>query len=241
MSVKDQKLPQFALIKQFLERQIKSGQWPAGTRIPTEQSLTQTFSVSRMTARRAVKELADRGLVSRTPGLGTFVAEPPKPLATVVVKDIVDHAKKAGTHSYRMLSVDAVPLTSDIANIMRLQTGTSVFRLMLLHLEANRAVQLQRLFVNCAIAPALLKQKLDKIDPNTYLEWHCAANHKDYRVTAVIPSASERRELGLSHDGTASCIQVSRRDCIGDEVISFTTLLHTAGDYYLGTNFEETK
>ena len=47
MMVKDQKIPQFALIKQFLEQQIKSGQWPPGTRIPTEQALTQTFSVSR--------------------------------------------------------------------------------------------------------------------------------------------------------------------------------------------------
>ena len=78
MAEKDQKIPQFAVIKQYLEQQIKTAQWVAGQRIPTEQSLAETFAVSRMTARRAVQELADKGVLKRTQGSGTFVADLPK-------------------------------------------------------------------------------------------------------------------------------------------------------------------
>ena len=34
MAEKDQKIPQFAVIKQYLEQQIKTAQWVAGHRIP---------------------------------------------------------------------------------------------------------------------------------------------------------------------------------------------------------------
>ena len=69
------KLPQFALIKQYIQDHIDSGAWPAGTRTPSENELCSMFSVSRMTARRALQELADQGLLLRAPGSGTFVAE----------------------------------------------------------------------------------------------------------------------------------------------------------------------
>ena len=74
------KLPQFALIKQYLRGQIDAGIWVVGTRTPSENELASTFSVSRMTARRALQELADEGLLLRKPGMGSFVARP-KPVS----------------------------------------------------------------------------------------------------------------------------------------------------------------
>ena len=160
MGVKDQKLPQFALIKQFLEQQIKSEQWAPGRRIPTEQSLADTFSVSRMTARRAVQELADSGLLIRTQGSGTFVADTPKQIPHIMLKDVVAAAKQKNTHSHKMILVDAVQATSEIAKLMGLQTETLLFQLIVLHLSNDQPIQWQKIWVNRTFAPALLKQKL---------------------------------------------------------------------------------
>ena len=66
--------PRYAVIKTFLRDKVESQEWAAGMQIPSEQALTEMFSVSRMTARRAVKELTDEGFFTRTPGLGSFVA-----------------------------------------------------------------------------------------------------------------------------------------------------------------------
>ena len=234
MSAGKQKLPQFALIKQFLEQQISSGELSSGAKIPTEQSLADSFSVSRMTARRAVQELADTGMLTRTPGSGTFVAEPIKTVPMIAITNLVDAAKQSKTHSHRIISADAVQLAANKARLMGLMADTLVYQLNLLHLNNNRPVQWQQICVNRSLAPALLKQKMDKIDPNDYLQWVCTPTKSDYQVSSVLPSASQRRDLDLSHQDNASCLSVERRDWVGESVLSISTMLHPAEQFYLG-------
>lgn len=234
MGSNKQKLPQFALIKQFLEQKIASGELSLGAKIPTEQSLADSFAVSRMTARRAVQELADTGILTRTAGSGTFVAEPTKSVPMVAIKNVVDAAKQAKTHSHRILSVDAVQLVANKARLMGLVTDTLVFQLNLLHLDNNRPIQWQQIWVNRNLAPAMLKQKMDKIDPNEYLHWVCTPTKSDYQVRSVLPSASQRRDLDLSHLDNTSCLSVERRDWVGESVLSISTMLHPAEQFYLG-------
>ena len=241
MSAGKQNLPQFALIKQFLEQQISSGELSSGAKIPTEQSLADSFSVSRMTARRAVQELADMGMLTRTPGSGTFVAEPIKTVPMIAITNLVDAAKQSNTHSHRIISADAVQLAATKARLMGLMADTLVFQLNLLHLNNNRPIQWQQICVNRSLAPALLKQKMDKIDPNDYLQWVCTPTKSDYQVSSVLPSASQRRDLDLSHQDNASCLSVERRDWVGESVLSISTMLHPAEQFYLGDPLKDVK
>jgi GntR family histidine utilization transcriptional repressor len=241
MSAGKQKLPQFALIKQFLEQQISSGELSSGAKIPTEQSLAESFSVSRMTARRAVQELADMGMLTRTPGSGTFVAEPIKTVPMIAITNLVDAAKQSKTHSHRIISADAVQLAANKARLMGLMADTLVFQLNLLHLNNNRPIQWQQICVNRSLAPALLKQKMDKIDPNDYLQWVCTPTKSDYQVSSVLPSASQRRDLDLSHQDNTSCLSVERRDWVGESVLSISTMLHPAEQFYLGDPLKDVK
>jgi len=241
MSAGKQKLPQFALIKQFLEQQIASGELSSGAKIPTEQSLADSFSVSRMTARRAVQELADMGMLTRTPGSGTFVAEPIKTVPMIAITNLVDAAKQSNTHSHRIISADAVQLAANKARLMGLMADTLVFQLNLLHLNNNRPIQWQQICVNRSLAPALLKQKMDKIDPNDYLQWVCTPTKSDYQVSSVLPSASQRRDLDLSHQDNTSCLSVERRDWVGESVLSISTMLHPAEQFYLGDPLKDVK
>ena len=50
-------LPLYAKVKDHILGQIRAGVWAAGSRVPSENQLVETFGISRMTANRALREL----------------------------------------------------------------------------------------------------------------------------------------------------------------------------------------
>ena len=56
-----------------LEELIVTGQYPVGSKLPSEGELAQTYNVSAITIKRALQELSNLGYISRKPKQGTFV------------------------------------------------------------------------------------------------------------------------------------------------------------------------
>ncbi|TWV39569.1 FadR family transcriptional regulator [Streptomyces misionensis] len=56
-----------------LRNQIATGEWPVGSRIPTEPELVEQLGVARNTVREAVRALAHNGLLDIRQGSGTYV------------------------------------------------------------------------------------------------------------------------------------------------------------------------
>jgi GntR family transcriptional repressor for pyruvate dehydrogenase complex len=52
---------------------IRDGQWPAGSKLPTEAAIMEEFGVSRTVVREAISKLQAAGLVATRHGIGTFV------------------------------------------------------------------------------------------------------------------------------------------------------------------------
>ena len=228
------KLPQFALIKQYINDHIDSGAWPAGTRTPSENELCSIFSVSRMTARRALQELADQGMLSRAPGLGTFVAEIELQTPSVEIPNIVDQAIKSGSYSSRILSLGAISAPAEIAELMHRSTVTEVYQAIVVHLDKQTPIQWQALYVNPDLAPAFLKQNYTKITPDAYLDWISPVSGKDHQLEAVLPSPIQRRELGLTAESSAVCMQLNQRCWSQKTVRNYSQLAHPASRFHLG-------
>ncbi len=67
--------PLYQQLMQRLKNDVTSGAYPAGGRIPSEQTLCETYGVSRVTVRKAMLDLVQEGLLVRRQGKGTFVAD----------------------------------------------------------------------------------------------------------------------------------------------------------------------
>lgn len=58
-----------------LEKKILSGEYPIGSRVPTERELALSFSISRVVVRSGIAELAGMGFLEIQPRQGAFVAD----------------------------------------------------------------------------------------------------------------------------------------------------------------------
>src|SRR3984957_992981 len=76
--------PLYLQIADELEEQIRSGDLPPGSQLPTEDDLRDKYGASRNTVRDAIKRLVGQGLVETRPGQGTFVTTKVDPFVTVL-------------------------------------------------------------------------------------------------------------------------------------------------------------
>ncbi len=67
------RVPIYRQLKEIIRAKIERGEFKPGMRIPTEYELCETFSVSRISVRQALAELANEGFLYRRQGQGTFV------------------------------------------------------------------------------------------------------------------------------------------------------------------------
>ncbi|MEH6796158.1 MAG: GntR family transcriptional regulator [Rhodococcus sp. (in: high G+C Gram-positive bacteria)] len=67
--------PAYQVVSSELRADIVAGKYSGGVRLPTEADLSDRYSVSRQTVRRAFLDLVAEGIVYRVAGRGTFVNE----------------------------------------------------------------------------------------------------------------------------------------------------------------------
>jgi len=103
--------PNYIKIQNYILEKIQNGEFETGNKIPSEQELSQMFSVSRVTANRAINELSIIGVVSRIKGKGTFVCEPNSHTASKVLFPNIQIKPflKKEHHLIRSVVVEAYP------------------------------------------------------------------------------------------------------------------------------------
>lgn len=70
------RLAAYRTLADTLRSEIREGRYAGGRKLPTEEQLSQSYSVSRQTVRRAMQDLVSEGIIYRVAGRGTYpVAE----------------------------------------------------------------------------------------------------------------------------------------------------------------------
>ncbi len=94
-----------------LRGSIVSGEWPVGSRIPTEADLAQLLGVGRNTVREAVQSLVHSGLLARRQGSGTYVLSSSE-LTVALGRQMADVHQQYILEVRRSLEVEAARLAA---------------------------------------------------------------------------------------------------------------------------------
>ncbi len=121
--------PLYHQIFSLLRDRIYEGDFPGGSFLPGEQELAAHFNVSRITAKRALDEIAAAGLAVREQGRGTRVCITPR--STSVrggVEGLIHSLHANGRGSVQLLEFDYLPATGEVAERLGIENGGEVQR-----------------------------------------------------------------------------------------------------------------
>ncbi|MEH6734658.1 MAG: histidine utilization repressor [Shewanella sp.] len=223
----------FAQIKQFILSRIETGEWQENDRVPSENQLTELFACSRMTARRALTELVDSGVLERTQGVGTFVAGLKSQSSLLAIRNIADEIKDRG-HGYSVIQLELTQIeaSTTVANALGLELGSPVFYSVLVHCEQGLPLQVEERYVNPQLVPDYLQQDFSSHTPHEYLSAVAPLTEAKHTVEAIM--ANELLQQRLAIAATEPCLQILRRTWSRQGVVSFARLVHPGSKFKLG-------
>lgn len=225
--------PRYQQIKAFILSRVASGEWSPEDRVPSEHELVRMTGVSRVTVNRALRELADAGLLVRVQGVGTFVAGMKPQSSMLELRDIAEEVRERGAaYDSRVLGLARCRADAALAAAFGLPEGAELFRCRLLHRENGVPVQFEERFVNPVIAPRFLEQDFARITPYRYLT-SCAPPE---RVEHVVEAARAEPEVAAALDipPDEPCLLIHRRTWSWQVVATRAWLTHPGTRYRLG-------
>jgi GntR family histidine utilization transcriptional repressor len=224
--------PRYCQVKQYVLNLIRAGHLTPGQRVPSENELADSLNVSRMTANRALKELADEDFLVRVAGVGTFVAEPRPHSHVLMVRNIADEIHARGhVHTSKVITLEEVAADAMVAKRLDVQPGEKLFHSLILHLESGKPVQLEERYVIRRVAPGYLQADFTKITPNAYLTQLVPVYSSEHVIRAVQPSAKVRRLLRMEEN--EPCLVIRRRTWTNGRPVGLAELSHPGYSYEL--------
>ena len=141
-------------VREELSRRIAEGAFAPGCQLPPEPVLAAEFGVSRPTLREALRALQERGLLTRTPGAGTFVTHRARLRNNLDVNfGVTDAIRAAGMEpASRDVRVDRVPSSAEEAHQLALQEGDSLVVIDRVRTADGRPVVYSRDLFSAALA-----------------------------------------------------------------------------------------
>ncbi|MBU2864675.1 UTRA domain-containing protein [Reinekea forsetii] len=238
--------PRFEVIKKHIIGYIEQGDWRPGDAVPSENQLAEQFEVSRMTARRALTDLTEAGVLERVQGAGTFVAEQLPTGSLLEIRNIADEIHERGhKHIAKVICLEQRTVTEAETKLIGLPVGAAFFYSQVKHIEEDtlghqEVIQLEERYVNSEVAPDYLQQDFTQITPSAYLTSVSPLSQADHWVEAILAPTNIEQKLEIS-TGTP-CLKLSRRTYSFRQnpstkqkfIVNFAVLYHPGPGYRLG-------
>lgn len=118
--------PLYFQVSRHIERAVEDGALRPGDRLDGEIGLAERLGVSRATMRRAIQELVARGVLVRKHGVGTQIVDSRR-RRRGGLSSLYDDLRRADrTPTTRVLKLDHVEATTEIASVLDVPVGDEV-------------------------------------------------------------------------------------------------------------------
>ena len=151
-------LPKYVRISERLIREIAAGRLADGTRLPPEREMAVELGASVGTLRKALADLADKGLLERIQGSGNYVRQRPE-AASVYAFFRLERPEGGGLPTALLLSVKTMAKPADIPAFGTSPMGHRIRRLRMLD---DEVVALEEIWLDGGCAKRIAAEDLSE-------------------------------------------------------------------------------
>lgn len=224
--------PLYLQLEESLLNDIHKGVFPSGSKLPTENELSEMYHVSRVTVRKALQLLEDKSYIDRKVGKGTYVAE--KKLQrnfTGNVRSFTIMCEDMGMNaSAEMICKKLLSPDKKQQELMKLLPDQQLLLIERIRYADNQPVLIERDYFSDEF-DFLLSEDLESQSLYEVIRQKkdLVFTHADRTIDIVFSNASESRMLGVkqgypllricstTQDNSGSYITFSEQLCIGDK------------------------
>ena len=212
-------------IRDALVQRIAEREWSPGEMMPTEAWLAKEFGVARATVNRAMRDMAERGLVERRRKAGTKVASHPVRQARFSIPLVRDEIERRGhAYLYRLLDRRTAVPPEIVAARMGVEHGARLLHLRCLHLADGAPYQYEDRWIDPAVVPEAATQRFEARGPNEWLVASAPFSRAEFTFLAAAASAEEATLLQLA-EGTPVFVG-ERLTWLAERAITLVRMVH---------------
>ncbi len=225
----------FQDIRDEVIARIQKREWAPGDLLPTEHELAKEFGCARATVNRAMRELADRGIVDRKRKSGTRVNVSPVKQATFeisVVRQTIEDMN--ADYRYSLVHRSLITTPAWLRAQLGLKETAETLHLNCMHYADNRPFQFEERWINIEAVPSVVEADLTTTGPNEWLLAEIPFSNAEITFTAV--SADAQLSDFLATPTGTPLFQMERTTWFQDAPITFVRMTFHHG-YQLSTRY----
>lgn len=184
--------PLYEQLMQHLRAAIVTGEYEEGSKLPSEVDLCARYGVSRITARRAVSELVNEGLLERKQGKGTFVAPKKMSVRVMSLDGFAGLTRSREDARVRIVRKAERSANAKEARMLEITEGASIYELARVLELDGVPVSYDRSMYSVERFPNLLGMVDETVSTYDLMTNHY--NHPNYRAEKEIVITAARPE-----------------------------------------------
>ncbi|PUB17090.1 GntR family transcriptional regulator [Yoonia sediminilitoris] len=215
-------------------RRIHAREWKPGELIPNEADLAEEFGCARSTVNRALRSLAESGLLDRRRKAGTRVAAQPVAKATLDIAVIRHEVEGRGSkYGYQLLTRELTVPPARVCGAMQTPASDALLHVRALHLADDAPYAVEDRWINIGVVPQAHDEDFATISANEWLLKYAPYTHGEIAFSAVQVAEDDADILGVAPQ--SAVFAIDRLTWDKDASVTKVRLLFTPG-YQLRTS-----
>lgn len=166
-------------------KRIRSREWPPGELIPTEQELAIQLGCARATVNRALRELAESGIIERRRKVGTRVTATPSRRTTLEMSVIRDEIEALGaSYSYSLTSFNQSYPTEAAMRALQVSSTDEMLLVKAKYLADGAPHCCEAVWLNPRVLPAITRDGLLEQPAHEWLARNVPLTHGRFSILA---------------------------------------------------------